>query len=881
MDYQWWKEMGQLPTWFSALLYKVVPVTAGSIAAFLIFYLAHVSATRLASTRVRTGRRTMPFAALLLFVLGVIVSLATIDSWTIVKYFGGRGIADAAAGYREPVFGRPLSFYLFELPFYEVLLGWITGVALLTFIIYWLTARLWALQSSFPEWKQRGEINLREILKGGAIDSVFFRGIGAFLLLIFAMRIFLGRYDMLFNEHGALVGIDWVDEKIALPLRWLTIGACGLAAALVSAGRAKYALPLALFLPLQAFVPRIVHTVYVRPNEIAIQRPYIQRHIEATRTAYRLNQRSKEIEFGAKLETPIDPAKHKPLFDNVRLWDWRAFHDTVTQIQALRPYYVFADTDVDRYTIGGQIRQVLLTPRELDVRQLSEARTRWVNPHFIYTHGYGLVMAEAARISPEGLPVLLIQNAPPEIKSPDLKLTRPELYYGEVVHEPVFVRTQQAEFNYPAGSDKVDNHYGGRGGFPISSFPMRLAAAVYYGDHNIVLTGILTRESRMMMRRNIMERLRTLAGFISWDSDPYLVLTDAGRLVWICDGYTVSARHPYSQKLRLEGSGEVNYIRNSVKATIDAYDGDTHLYVFDESDPILQAWRNIFSSLFTPVAEMPADLRRHARYPETMFRAQAEIYRTYHMRDPDTFYNKEDLWDVARNLYGEGERPEAVSPTYVVAALPGSDKPEFLLMTPFTPRNKDNMIGVMIARCDNENLGELYFLQLSKQELIFGPMQIEARINQDQNIAKDLALWNQQGSKVLRGQMLTLPVEDTFVYAEAIYIQANEARMPQLKKVVLAMGNRLIYADTYEQALAELAAGRPGTAQPLTSSAQPPPQAPAMGSSTPETPAPANERTVEIARQHLRRYRELSSQGKWAEAGKELEALEALVNQRR
>jgi uncharacterized membrane protein (UPF0182 family) len=828
----------------------------------------------------------MPFAILAALVLGIFVSLITIDSWTIVRYFGGRGMETGASAWTDPVFGRNLTFYFFKLPFYQVLLAWITGVVLLTLLIYWLTARFWVLRSSFPEWSQQREFDLRELIQGGAIDSVLFRGVAASLVLVIAVHVFLGRYDMLFADHGALVGIDWVDETIALPLRWLTIAACVLAVALIAGGRAKWAIPLLLVLPIQAFVPRIVHAAYVRPNEIVIQRPYIKRHIDATRAAYRIDQRAREIDFNAKLESRIDPAKHKALFDNVRLWDWRAFHDTITQIQALRPYYAFPDTDVDRYTIGGQIRQVLLAPRDLDIRQMAEARTRWVNPHFIYTHGYGLVMAEAARITLEGLPHLIIQNAPPEVNLPDLKLTRPELYYSEVIHEPVFVRTEQPEFDYPAGSDKVDTHYAGTGGIPISSFPMRLAAALYYADHNIVLTGIFTPESRMMLRRNIKDRLETLAGFIQLDADPYLVVTDGGRLIWMCDGYTTSERHPYSQKLTLVGATRMNYIRNSVKATIDAYDGSIRLYVFDEADPILQAWRNIFTQLFLPASEMPADLRRHARYPETIFRIQAEIYRTYHMTEPDTFYNKEDLWDISRSLYGSGDRPEAMPPTYVVATVPGQEQPEFLLIIPFTPRNKDNMIGLMVARCDGENLGELYFLQLSKQTLMLGPMQIEARINQDQLIAKDLSLWNQQGSRVLRGQMLVLPIEDTFLYVEPIYIQANEARMPQLRKVVLAMGNRLIYADTYEQGLAELESGRPGTGGDVVtiSTAMPQamePGAPAPSAAKPEAPAPAaGNRIAESARQHLRRYRELSAQGRWAEAGRELEALEALVNQR-
>jgi hypothetical protein len=587
----------------------------------------------------------------------------------------------------------------------------------------------------------------------------------------------------------------------------------------------------------------------------------------------------RELEFNARQDAPINVAEHQNLLQNVRLWDWRAFHDTISQIQALRPYYRFNDSDVDRYMIDGQLRQVLLSPRELDINQLPDAQTRWINPHFIYTHGYGMVLAEVANITTDGLPVLLVRDAPPEVTTKSLQLTRPEIYYGEVMHEPVFVRTAQPEFSYPSGSENVFTKYDGRGGFPISSLPMRVAAAIRQGDANILLTDYLTPESRMMIRRDVAERVRAVGRFLDWDPDPYMVITESGRLVWVVDAYTASQAHPYSPTVQAAEIGRVNYVRNSVKATVDAYDGTTTLYVFDEQDPIVLAYRRIFPRLFKPESEMPADVRAHVRYPEMMFRIQAEIYRTFHMRDPQAFYNKEDVWDLARQTSGQAGRPQPVTPTYIVASLPGEDRAEFLLMTSFTPRAKDNLLGLMLARCDGENLGELVFLQLSKQELIFGPMQIAARINQDQLIAKDLSLWNQQGSQVLRGQTLVLPVGDTFLYVEPIYIQATEARMPQLKKVVLAVGNRLIYEDTYEQALAQLSAGAPGAVKPglvpetQQISGQPPP-----GAAPPPPPAsPTADPRIDRVRQHLRRYRELVSQGRWSEAGRELEALESEV----
>jgi uncharacterized protein len=601
-----------------------------------------------------------------------------------------------------------------------------------------------------------------------------------------------------------------------------------------------------------------------------LEKPYIVRHIEATRAAYGIDQRARVIDFPAQKEGRIDFESNRALLENVRLWDWRAFHDTLSQSQPLRPY-TYADTDVDRYQIDGRLRQTLLAPRELDLNQLGDARNRWINRALTFTHGYGFVMAEANRISETGLPQLLVLDAPVEVKTKSLQVTKPEIYYGETMDESVFVRTSQPEFNYPSGSSEVNTRYDGKGGFPMSSVGMRTLATVADGDWNILLTNSLTPESRMMIHRKVTERVAELAPFLSWDEDPYLVNTADGRLVWILDGYTTSESHPYSRPVAMENLGRFNYIRNSIKATVDAYDGDVHMYVFDTEDPLIAAYQNLFPELFTPASAMPAGLRAHTRAPEMLFRAQAEIYRTYHMRDPESYYNRADLWDLATFTTGAGGQPEPVPPTYMIAELPGEKDPEFLLMIQFTPRNKQNLIGLMAARSDGEHLGELVFLQLPKQEVISGPLQVEALINQDQNISKDLTLWNQQGSQVLRSQILTLPIDNTFLYVAPIYIQAAQARMPQLKKVAIVRGSTLIYADTYEQALAQLQAVQGGKpVQILTTTTSP------TATST-AAPAPTTDPRIETIRMHLDRYRQLSSQGKWADAGKELEAVESAV----
>ena len=881
IDYSWWSEVHQTDTWYSLLIYGTGPI----VLAFLLLFGAFWTAYRVG---VRGDARTPLFgflsrsllskiAALVLAVLALIVANATVNSWTVVRFLGGLRLPSSSSEFVDPIFGKPLHFYFFSLPFYNTLLRVVLVGAVFTLIIYWLASNAENFSKRLPGMGSTLTFEFERISFGSLFGSSFVRLVTALFLLGLAVHYYLARYGMLLEDHGTyLMGVDWIADHLTLPLQWLMILGALAAAVLVLARRGKLALLLLLILPVRFILPSIVAGLYVRPNELALERSYIQHHIRATRSAYRLNQQVRETTLNAKSEIPISYAKHKALLDNVRLWDWRAFHDTVSQIQPLRPY-IYADTDVDRYTINGQIRQVLVSPRELDIRQLGEARNRWINPHLIYTHGYGIVMAEANRITPDGLPVLFIEDAPPVVNTPSLTFTQPEIYYSEVAHEPVFVDTRQPEFNYPSGSQEpVNTTYRGTGGFFVSPL-MRLAAAVYYGDLNTLLTNYLTDRSRMMVHRAIIERLSTLAGFLTWDSDPYLVVTKAGRLVWMVDGYMTSDAHPYSREIEMPDGRTINYIRNSVKATIDAYSGETNLYVFDGGDVLIQAYSKLFPQLFKPASVMPADLRAHARYPETLFSIQAGIYRTFHMSDAETFYNRADLWDLARtggSRQGDSGAVQ-VQPTYVVATTPGETQPEFMLIAPFTPANKDNLIGFMSARCDGEHLGELVFQQLSKQNIIFGPMQIDARVNQDQTISKDLSLWNQQGSQVLRGQTLVLPIENSFLYVEPIYIQASQASMPQLKKVALAMGNLLAYADTYQQALAQLIQASNGEGATVETAQQSQQQV-AQASPAAVVSSDAPQRLQQI-RDHLARYRELSAQGKWADAGRELDEIQKLV----
>ena len=811
IQYLWWDEVGQIPTWLSILLYKIVPMLVASLCAWAVLLWAHRRGTSFAGADTASRPLYRKIVTVALLVLAVIFIGSQIESWTVMKFAGSRGISAGGDHWTDPVFGMDLAFHLFDLPFLKLLVKYLFTLAFFGAAVFWISGRGWQIFNQFRRFRNDGgsleefDLGPSPLLLPGATKTNFAKIVACIALAGAAAWFYLGQFDLLRADHSFMVGMDYLDEEWRLPLRWLVVIALLLSIPLVATSRYKLMAYLAgAAVALHLAVPMAIQFFYVSPNELTLQRDFIERHIQATRQAYAIDTGREEPLTLSKTPS-LDVQANSTLIDNIRLWDEQAYTDTITQIQALRLYYRFADMDIDRYQIDGKVKQLLLSPREIDVDALSSEARTWINRHWVYTHGYGVVASEVNRTTSEGLPVLLIQDAPPQISIPDIRIEQPEVYYGELTDHPVFVGTDQEEFDYPKEDQNVTSHYSGEGGFPIHSLPVRLATAIREGDYNILFTGLTNEDSRMMIYRDVSERLGHLASFIEWDPDPYLVITDEGRLVWILDGYTTSDAHPYSQPIRVGQFGaSINYIRNSVKATVDAYHGTTTLYLFNESDPIIRAYANLFPGLFQPMESMPPSIRAHARYPELIFDIQAEIYRTFHMRDPTVFYNKEDIWDVGKSLAGADNTAERMRPFYIVATLPGETEPEFLLMLPFTPSNKDNLNGWMAARCDGDKLGDLIFYQLSKQELYYGPNQIEAQINQEQQIARDLTLWNQQGSRVLRGEMIAMPVGDNFLYVESIYIQAESAQMPQLRKVVLAMGEQLVYEDNFEQALARL-----------------------------------------------------------------------------
>ncbi|HLW76800.1 MAG TPA: UPF0182 family protein, partial [Bryobacteraceae bacterium] len=542
IDYQWWRGLGQTNTWWRIALYRNVPGWAAWLIAFALLWMAHARGVRHSGARLREHTLYAWIATLVLAIVAWIIAAAAVDGWTVVRYFGGQHAP--VQEWHDPEFGRPLGFYFFDLPFYNMLIGYVAALAVAGAVVFYAAARGWQIRRDFPERASRNEIDFSELRSLGKLESGLFTVLVVIFLIALAGMFWLGRYDMLLTDHGNLmVGIDWVQDHVGLPLQFAKAMAALLAAALVIAGRRLLAVACALIFVVDWVLPAAVSSLYVKPNELTLERPYIARHIEATRVAYGLDRRAKEEDFNAHAEARIDFARNRPLLDNVRLWDWRAFHDTLAQKQPLRPF-TYADTDVDRYMIDGKLRQVLLAPREIDPSQLGEG---WINRTLIFTHGYGLVLAEANRITPEGLPVMLIKDAPVQVLTPTLKVTRPQIYFGETLQSPVFVRTAQDEFDYPSGSSEVRVHYDGTGGFPIGTLGMRTLAAISEGDSNIFLSSQLTSESRMMIRRRLQERLTELAGFVTWDADPYMIITADGRLMWIADGYLTSDAHPYSR----------------------------------------------------------------------------------------------------------------------------------------------------------------------------------------------------------------------------------------------------------------------------------------------------------------------------------------------
>jgi uncharacterized membrane protein (UPF0182 family) len=850
-DLLWFDDLGFSSVFWTALWAKVGVFLAFGVF-FIAFFLGNLFIARrlsgwggffLFGKRYYLPSRTLNLVLVVgAVILGLLNGLAAVSQWDDILLFFNQ----QAFGVRDPIFSQDVGLYVFALPVYRFLQNWLLEVILFALVgsaVLYVLVQL-ASWRQFRLWLTRR-------------NSLHLAGLGALFLLVVAWGYKLSAWELLFSTHGVAYGAGYTDVHARLLAYDLSFWAVILCVLLLIGGvlaRRPWILAMGGFLWLVIAVgvggvyPAFLQQFEVHPNELLKEQPYIEHNIQFTRQAYALDH-IRELDFGSVADlTPEALADAEPTLKNIRLWDYRPLQSTYAQIQEIRLYYDFVDVDIDRYDLDGTYRQVTLSAREMNTEQL-QSRT-WLNEHLQFTHGYGLVLSPVNEVASDGLPELWIRDLPPRTV-PGLEITRPEIYFGEKTDSYVFVNSTIKEFDYPSGDLNITTTYQGHGGILLDSPLKRAAFAYRLGDVSIVLSEYLTPQTRLMLYRNIGERVRRLAPFLLYDSDPYLVIVD-GRLIWLQDAYTATAMYPYSQPYY----ERFNYIRNSVKVAIDAYNGDVVFYVVDSQDPLNRAYSAIFPALFKPWEEMPSTLRSHVRYPEGLFLVQAEMNNTYHMQNPTVFYNKEDLWAAASDMSGGSE--QAMEPYYVTMNLPGQENQEFMLIRPFTPANKQNMVAWMAARSDGEFYGDLVLYKFPKQGLVYGPLQIEARIDQEPAISSQLSLWNQRGSQVIRGNLLVIPIEHSLLYVEPLYLQAESGQLPELKRVIVASGDHIVMASTLDEALASFG-GAPVT--PPSEEVQP--------------TEPSNAHDLALsAMQHYQKAQQYLQEGDWAGYGAELDAMQ-------
>jgi uncharacterized protein len=889
VDFLWFRSLG-----FSEVFWKTFSLEWGTFAAFAVLtfliifgiflVLRHSHAGDLPETHtiifagrpfdLPLGKALNTIAVVAALLVSVVTGFAMEAQWpTLALYWNAPNTANNIV---DPIFGRPLGFYLFTLPAWQLISGWLLALAILIAILSVLF-----LVASGGGRALEGRF--------GTPASLSWRGVSfaaGFLLLTLAIREYVGRFELLFEHHTIFDGVTYTDAHVTLIGMWIISVALALGAVIVAAGgvvrpRARWLLvsivPAAVCFVVAGIAGWYMTTFIVKPNQLDRERPYIADNIAMTRQAYGLD-RFAQREFPAETTVAAaDPDQNQATLENIRLWDVGALQDTLRQVQEIRTYYDFPGIDIDRYQINGGLRQVMLAVRELNVDKLPESSRNWINDKLIYTHGYGITMNPVNGFTTEGLPTLYLSNMPVQSTVPGLSVTRPEIYFGEMTDTDVYVKTHQQEFNYPEGQSNNLSTYEGDGGIAMGGFFHRILLAFDRGDlTKVPFSDDITASSRLLMRRNVVARVAALAPFLTFDRDPYIVVGADGRLSWIIDGYTTSDSYPYSVQTALENQ-PINYARNSVKAVVDAYDGSVTFYVFDSADPILAAWRGIFPALFKDASAMPAWLRAHVRYPETLLSLQADVYGLYHMTDPEVFYNKEDQWTVATETgssQGSEQASQPMPPNFVLMTLPGESNLEFVEILPFTPLNRNNMIGWIAARSDGANYGTAVVYDFPKTRLIDGPQQIEARIDQNAQLSGQLTLWNQQGSHVIRGALLVIPCGKALLYAEPIYLQAERSPMPELRLVVLALQDRLAYGPNFESALSSLF----GSETPsLTATETLQPAAAAHGGAP--TPSFNLGSLVQQAGHDFADYQRLTSEGKLADAGQKLDDLKRVLDQ--
>ena len=740
------------------------------------------------------------FAALSLF-MAFLFNFSASNDWVILQKF----LHPTWFGIVDPVFQLDVGFYVFKLPFYLFLYK----VASMAIVI---TAFWVAIVHLLVNFAQGNPGRLLQSISA----RYHFSFLAAVFFIIKAVGYQLEQYTLLFTHHGAVWGPGYTGTHATL-LAYKVLAVIALLCAL--------AILINLFLKrfrlivysigvllvasvlLGGVYPYLVQKFVVSPNEAVIERPYLERNIQFTRMAYNLDKIEKTSFPAGRILSVEDISANQDTIENIRLWDWDPLKQTYSQLQEIRLYYEFPDIDVDRYTIDGRYRQVMLAPRELNQEHLPTQAKTWVNQRLTFTHGYGIAMSPVNELTGEGLPTFFLKDIPPQGNT-DLQVNRPEIYYGERTDGYVIVNTKTKEFSYPKGDENVYSIYEGDGGVQVSDFLRRIMLALTLGDYKLLISSEIDNNSKILYYRNIYQRLQKLAPFLQFDKDPYIV-TSEGKLYWMWDAYTTTDSFPYSEPY----NNESNYLRNSVKVVIDAYSGQVSFYISDENDPLVMTYSKMFPGMFKPLDEMPDDLRKHIRYPEDLFSVQSQMYCVYHMDDPLIFYNKEDKWNIATEMLGQDEKP--IEPYYTIIKLPGADKPEFVLIMPFTPQNKRNMIAWMAASSDGDNYGKLRSYNFPKQELVYGPALIEARINQDTTISQQLSLWNQRGSTVIRGNVLAIPIKDALLYVAPIYLQAEQSKMPELRRIIVSHGEMVVMEPTLEKALERIFGTESGVRTPV------------------------------------------------------------------
>jgi uncharacterized membrane protein (UPF0182 family) len=823
-EWLWFVNVGYEGVFWTTIYYVFATGIASFILAYLILAGIYTWTRRIIENETN---KTAPYGYAVITAIAFFLAVFMTGTWPIVLRFVNRVLF----GTVDPFFGMDVAFYTFALPFYNAVIWYIlitVGIGAVGSIL------LYAARFGAEEYDVIQPVTGEEI-KGSDFNFARFLSkvnehaftqvhvLGGIILTCIAGLTWLARYELLFNQQGTVFGIGYTQSLITVPVLTFTAGVAAVAALACFANtvmRQRRVLTISVaLLVLLTIVGNVAGSVtqslVVEPDEFNKERPYLEHEINYTNTAFDL-ERIQESTFDVSPNlTRAQLESHETTMENIRLWDWRPLLKTYRELQIFRTYYEFLDVDIDRYAMDG-MRQVMLAPRELDLDGLPTET--WINQHLVYTHGHGLTMSPVSGVSSEGLPEFTVQDIPP--RSDYFNITQPGIYYGENTNTYSIVNTSTREFDYPSGDQNVYTTYSGNGGVDLDDILDRFAFAVRFGASQIFFSQSIDDGSKIQFHKNIRDRVQTIAPFLSYDDDPYMVIHE-GELYWILDAYTTTSAYPYSNPVRFKDD-RVNYVRNSVKVVISAYDGDVDFYIADD-EPIVQTYGNAYDNLFKPLSELPNGLEDNLRYPEDIFSVQSDVYATYHMRDPQVFYNKEDVWRVPNEILRGQQVP--MEPYYMIMRLPGSDEAEFVQVLPFVPRGKENMIGWMAARSDPPNYGDLFAYQLSKQELVYGPMQIESRISQDTEISQRITLWSQSGSSVFRGNLLAIPIDDTFLYVEPLYLQSTqEGSLPQLQRVIVAHGDKLTMQPTLDEALDVILGEQEERAPVATNVTQPTPE---------------------------------------------------------